>query len=501
MTLEDFIVKKKLSNKDARKDARTNTINPDFATQDYSFLVSFDGHGAEGRYEKIAYPTDYAVMNGAFVSDKCYGPEKGRKASTLWLRDASPSIFIIIGTPELDFVRGNPPDTDNVICPCMHLNIAPVLFVRNRSNAFKIEPFKNKNGKTIYHTIELGFYPQDKAEETEKLEKLYNENKLTPTGKTYTGYMNEDGTFQQNQEFEYDGQKYVRVISKKYYEEKRPEYKDKTKAPDSGTPIWAKVQPIKWDIRNWDKLPKEINPDGDGTASTIYIQSHEGLLSGIPFYPEYIIIPKGTMWQNSPIRAYLNGYNLHKEIEKGNGSKRYKASINYDFEGKGFLQEAAIYDYLQYVLAKIYDGNLKDSASKNQYKITVDEFWGSSERLAIITQNIDQAKFLLKVFNRMYGSLTYLKDTHEQWEESISLYKGNYRIAYDNYFVLYERKCYHVGPASILASTCRNNGYKVYNFEDVDLEKYLYPDEKKELYKINTVSSANKKETSGERNL
>lgn len=60
--------------------------------------------------------------------------------------------------------------------------------------------------------------------------------------------MKEDGSFEQNQEFEYGGKKYVRVISKKY--DNDSEYKDKTKAPEDGTPMWAEVQPIKWKIKN-----------------------------------------------------------------------------------------------------------------------------------------------------------------------------------------------------------------------------------------------------------
>lgn len=149
--------------------------------------------------------------------------------------------------------------------------------------------------------------------------------------------MKEDGSFEQNQEFEYGGKKYVRVISKKY--DNDSEYKDKTKAPEDGTPMWAEVQPIKWKIKNWDELPRSINPIGNGTAKTIYVKSEEGIMSGIPFYPEYGKT-EHTMWQNSPLRAIFNGYDLHEELSKGNGNKRYKSDKNYCFKGKGFLQEA-----------------------------------------------------------------------------------------------------------------------------------------------------------------
>ena len=223
------------------------------------------------------------------------------------------------------------------LCPALHLNLSSVISARSASRDFKIEPFKDKGGKTLYYTIEFGSYPQDKAKEAQELERLFNAHRLTPTGKTYTGYMNDDGSFQQNPEFEYGGKKYVRVISKKY--NGNSEYKDKTKAPENGTPMWVEVQPIKWKIKNWDELPRSINPIGNGTAKTIYVKSEEGIMSGIPFYPEYGKT-EHTMWQNSPLRAIFNGYDLHEELSKGNGNKRYKSDKNYCFKGKGFLQEA-----------------------------------------------------------------------------------------------------------------------------------------------------------------
>ena len=62
-------------------------------------------------------------------------------------------------------------------------------------------------------------------------------------------------------------------------------------------------------------------------------------MSGIPFYPKHGKT-EHTMWQNSPLRAFFNGYDLQEELNKGNGNKRYKADKNYNFKGKGFLQEA-----------------------------------------------------------------------------------------------------------------------------------------------------------------
>lgn len=330
--LKDFIIRAHLGNTDKNQ----NTGNSAFDTQDYVFFETYDEVKDMSDDDRYVYASDYAVMNGALLSRIRKGP-KNRQATWHWLRSAYSEDFVAR-------VRtGGSLGTDNAsvesagLCPALHLNLSSVISARSASRDFKIEPFKDKGGKTLYYTIEFGSYPQDKAKEAQKLERLFNAHRLTPTGKTYTGYMNDDGSFQQNPEFEYGGKKYVRVISKKY--NGNSEYKDKTKAPENGTPMWAEVQPIKWKIKNWDELPRSINPIGNGTAKTIYVKSEEGIMSGIPFYPEYGKT-EHTMWQNSPLRAIFNGYDLHEELSKGNGNKRYKSDKNYCFKGKGFLQEA-----------------------------------------------------------------------------------------------------------------------------------------------------------------
>jgi hypothetical protein len=330
--LKDFIVRTRLGNTDENQ----NTGNSAFDTQDYVFFETYEEVKNINAEECYVYASDYAVMNGAFLGGQERGP-KDRQSTWHWLRSAD-SEFYVNGVFNDGSLNSSLADIESAgLCPALHLNLASVISARSASRDFKIEPFKDKSGKILYHTIEFGSYPQDKAKNSSELERLFNAHKLTPTGKTYTGYMKEDGSFQQNQEFEYSGKKYVRVISKKY--DNDSEYKDKTKAPENGTPMWAEVQPIKWKIKNWDELPRSINPNGKGTAKTIYVKSEEGIMSGIPFYPEYGET-EHTMWQNSPLRAIFNGYDLHNELNNGNGNKRYKAGINYNFKGKGFLQEA-----------------------------------------------------------------------------------------------------------------------------------------------------------------
>ena len=330
--LKDFIVRTRLDNTDENQ----KTGNSAFDIQDFVFFETKDEVENIKDEERYIYASDYAVMNGAFLGGQRRSP-KDRQSTWYWLRSAYSKnhVYYVRSDGSLDTKDADREGAG--LCPALHLNLSSVISARSASSDFKIESFKDKSGKILYYTIEFGSYPQDKAKNSGELERLFNAHKLTPTGKTYTGYMKEDGSFQQNQEFEYGGKKYVRVISKKY--DNDSEYKDKTKAPEDGTPMWAEVQPIKWKIKNWDELPRSINPNGNGTAKTIYVKSEEGIMSGIPFYPEYGET-EHTMWQNSPLRAIFNGYDLQEELNKGNGNKRYKAGRNYNFKGKGFLQEA-----------------------------------------------------------------------------------------------------------------------------------------------------------------
>ncbi len=333
--LKDFIVKARLGNTDKKQ----KMGNPDFDTQDYVFLESVDDVKNMSDEDRYVYASDYTVMNGA-----CLGFEKkgfqNRRAISYKLRSCElvgTEYGIVEVKPDGYIARSPLALKSDGLCPALHLNLLAVISARKKLSAFKIEAVKDRDDKVLYHTIEFGFYPQDKAENGDELERLFQKCDLTKTGKEYVGYLYEDGTYSPKQEFEYKGKKYVRVVSQKY--DTDSEFKDGTEAPRSETPVWAEVQPIKWKIKNWDDLPKVLNPNGNGSAVDIYVRTEDAILTALPFFLKNNTMV-GAMWQNSLIRAYLNGYDLHEEIDKGNGNSEYKAETGYDLKGRGFIEEA-----------------------------------------------------------------------------------------------------------------------------------------------------------------
>ncbi len=324
--LTRFIIPVELDNTDENQ----KMGNRSFKTKDYVFLDSDDDIKDLNSKERQTTATDYAVMNGALLRNK------DTSFTWYWLRSAYSKNYVYYVTADGDRYNTNADITDGCARPALHLNLSSIISARSASRDFgKIGVLGDK------HTIELGEYPKSHAKNEDELEKIFKNGSLTKTGKKYTGYRKDDGSFAQNEEFEYKGKRYVRVVCKKYDDDSH--FSDGKNEPETGKVSWALVEPIVWNVRNWDDLPREINPKGTGKAKYIDVQTEEGILSGLPFYPEYGD-EKGrdTMWQNSPIRAFLNGYDLHREIERGNGNKKYKNDQNFNFAGRGFLQEAGL---------------------------------------------------------------------------------------------------------------------------------------------------------------
>ncbi len=98
------------------------------------------------------------------------------------------------------------------------------------------------------------------------LESLYHGGKIQEgilcTGRWYSNNWQKedlrDYAEKHSPEFEYQGQRYVRVVS--YPNDELDRYSDETITGKVGTIRWVKVEPISFVIRNWDEMPKSINP-------------------------------------------------------------------------------------------------------------------------------------------------------------------------------------------------------------------------------------------------
>lgn len=359
MDLVKFILPTKLDNTDENQASG----NKRFQTEDLIYLDSYDEVKDISDDERITYPTDYAIMNYALMSHCNQGP-KDRKSCCAWLRSAytSDTIYGIMTNGKLNFDQV---DCVNLgLCPALHLNLSSVISARSASrDFFRISEINTKDsGK--YHTIEFGEYPKTYVgdRKNKELEKLDSSKRLHATGKTYTGMIDNDGVLTLHFEFEYKGQKYVRVFTQKY--DGDSEYSDGTMAPDDGTYMWVKVEPIVWKIRNWDELPKEINPTGSGKAKFIDIKTDEAIISGIPFYPDSDD-ENCSMWQNSTIRGYLNGINVNNI--KTNGNTKFTAPNGGDFREHSFLTEA-LPSELSLTSSKSAEEDIKQFVKKKQRK-------------------------------------------------------------------------------------------------------------------------------------
>lgn len=191
-----------------------------------------------------------------------------------------------------------------------------------------------KSKKSPAH-IKMGEYPQTitSKELGLELERLFNGGRLKDGLKATGRFFTACAWGNKNPEFEYMGEKYVRVISHiqnssiKYSNGKNTFY---------DWAEWVKVEPIDFEIQNWDSLPKAINPKGNGRDKSIVLQSSKILMAGLPFLSA--TSSNNNLWQNSYARCFLNSSNLQ---ELGFNSQ-YENSENQsiDFTQSGFLYEA-----------------------------------------------------------------------------------------------------------------------------------------------------------------
>ncbi len=340
-------------------DATNKKTDESFNTTD---LIYLDNYSERNRDRTVLYiepiagepiyesedisATDYAIMNGAIVSNVSTS-RIGRQSTITWLRPEQKQ-YMSIDTTDIGTGIGhvNNEGTQYGICPSLHYQLPSNN--SEQESEIDIREVKDSEGKTIYHTLQIGEYPKTKVDEnlSNILEELYNggdiKEEILCTGRWYSGngreLMSYHGTYigKHNPEFEYQGDRYVRVASNTCTEERR--YSDGTPFGKRGAIRWVKVEPISFIIKNWDEMPQTINPNGNGKAKFFDLRAEEAISANIPSFKANDD-QNSIMWQNSLARGFLNGINT-RNIQS-NGNIEYNSVFGGNFTSEcNFLNEA-----------------------------------------------------------------------------------------------------------------------------------------------------------------
>lgn len=357
-----------------REDLRTKIVSgeiksrdefKEIITNDLIYIDGYNEHKDSNINERGISATDYAKMNNLYVSDFLLKTNLDKNVSRAWLRDGYYKNHIHYVSTAFD-ISISPVENDSIgVCPALRYSLRsdiskPSIFkwlknVFTNNKEFDIKSVRSNWGKILYHMLQIGEYPKSKVDEnlSRDLEILYNNGKLSDeikaTGRWFScngqKVYGEEYSGKHSPEFEYKGKRYVRVVSQIYNTNfdalldflKPRRYSDGTVLGKDGTVRWVKVEPISFIIRNWDDLPKSINPKGNGKATYFDLRAEEVVFGNLPFYPDGKY-SKSIEWESSYIRGFLNGLDIRKINEEE--FDFYKAEGG-NFTGEcNFLNEA-----------------------------------------------------------------------------------------------------------------------------------------------------------------
>lgn len=201
---------------------------------------------SQGRYfNDYDNITDYAILNGAKTSINA----KGQRFGSYWLANVKdvyegPMDMIAYG-PDYTLQRTS---TYGAEADVKNIGIRPVIKyseIKDDSKIIETFVYPKVYLDDIYHVIEYGEYPQTIADNNTQsmLEKLLNNKLLNKTGRSFSHDIGNptSGLFcVENDEYEYDGNRYVRVGNLN----SEGTLSNGQKANKSF--YWVKVEPIKW---------------------------------------------------------------------------------------------------------------------------------------------------------------------------------------------------------------------------------------------------------------
>ena len=242
-------------------------------------------------------------------------------------------------------------------------------------------------------TIQLGYYPQSYVGDAlnHTLNKMLDNQdpSLKPNGRAhYVTYQNPINNNRINYtlfEFEVNGEYYVCDTRNHATLPENAKYNN-GQSIDITSAQWFKVEPLVWEITNWDNAPTFINPLGKPlNQNNILELKCKDVITCLPLFLNNRIGNRDEhagIWQNSLVRAYLNGYDLNHEIKSlKNGDVKKTPSQLYDFQNPplvSFIDE--VFNAPQMTMSQLKSDNTTNSIINNikrkkdsKYGITIDE--------------------------------------------------------------------------------------------------------------------------------
>ena len=229
--LRNQIIPTKIKNVYKTKKSKDKT----FYTEDLIYLDSYDElNGIFTDEERCISATDYAQMNNVATMNE-HMTITGKPTSSVWLRSMKDEYKVeglgLNGEETFICVEFN----SRGVAPSLHYKFPNNIYTndlyyfsdteknKKEEDKLTIREVQSKNGDIKYYTLQIGEYPKSKVNEklSETLEGLYNGGKIkegiVSTGRWYScngvKKTEKDYTGKHNPEFEYNGEKYVRVIS------------------------------------------------------------------------------------------------------------------------------------------------------------------------------------------------------------------------------------------------------------------------------------------------
>ncbi len=323
----------------------------------------------------VAGASDFAIMLGADADRNRLQSATNQPCGDIILRSTLSQMdgYVDIaraGTASQGSTRVN--DTSGLICPCMAL---PISAVQNNPDFGQFHVSTTGTPTVWFNKI---VYPQKLADDQVAINNAFARGELVETGKVYSGAIRPDGSLKPLIEYEYNGKKYVSVA---------PMYDTEIRGMklSKDDEYWVEVSPIVWNITNFDDLSTQINPRGTGRSNDILLRSQSGIISGLPFFPSREDNLYENEWQNSMIRAFLNGCSIHDQINHKNGLEKKKLPQNFDFRGRGFID--VMFDETTKTQTK---AQTTTSAKESQ------QVYGYGVKISTEQQSVDdQIKFLI----------------------------------------------------------------------------------------------------------